>query len=202
MKSIFAIFFILLGFSLVAAQNEQAPIQEKAFEYKDWTYKNINTSDDVNLRRFADGKKLVMVVYYAPWCPNWKHDAPFVQRLYDKYKSSGFEVIAVGEYDKTDAMKKNLDSFKITFPSVAESETLGDRQKTLHYQYRTAIGDTRKWGSPWYVFIEPANLEKQGDVLLKKANVVNGELIEADTEKFVRAKLGLPVEADAALVKP
>ena len=199
MKSIFAIFIIFLGFVAAAAQNEQAPIQEKEFEYKDWTYKNIKTGDDVNLRRFAGGKNLVMVVYYAPWCPNWKHDAPFIQRLYDKYKSSGFDVIAVGEYDPVDAMKANLDSFKISFQSVAESLSRADRQNTLHHQYREAAGDTRKWGSPWYLFIEPANLEKQGDVLLKKASVVNGELMQADTEKFVRAKLGLPAEAAAAL---
>ena len=195
MKSIFAILLIFMGLTFAAAQNEQAPILEKELVYNDWTYKNVKTGDEINLRRFTDGKKLVMVVYYAPWCPNWKHDAPFVQRLYDKYKGNGFDVIAVGEYDPVHAMKKNLDAFKITFPSVYESELRTDKQKTLHYGYRKATGDTRNWGSPWYIFLEPANLEKQGDVLIKRANVVNGELIEAEAEKFVRAKLGLPVAA-------
>lgn len=199
MKSIFAVLIIALGFTFAEAQNEQAPILEKEVAYKDWTYKNLKTGDDINLRKFADGKKLVMVVYYAPWCPNWKHDAPLVQRLYEKYKSSGFDVIAVGEYDTVDAMKANLDSLKIAFQSVAESESRADRQKTLHYQYRTAVGDTRKWGSPWYIFLEPANIEKQGDVLAKKASLVNGELIEAEAERFIQSKLGLPQAPAIAL---
>ena len=197
MKSIFAILLIFMGLTFAAAQNEQAPILEKELVYNDWTNKNVKSGDENNLRRFTDSKKLVKVVYYAHWCPNWKHDAPFVQRLYDKYKGNGFDVIAVGEYDPVDAMKKNLDAFKITFPSGYESELRTDKQKTLHYGYRKATGDTRNWGSPWYIFLEPANLEKQGDVLIKKANVVNGELIEAEGEKFVRAKLGLPAAAIA-----
>ncbi len=55
-------------------------------------------------------------------------------------------------------------------------------------------GDTRNWGSPWNIFLEPAKLKKKGDVLTEKTFIVNGELIEADVEKFVREKLGLPAK--------
>ena len=135
-----------------------------------------------------------MVVYFAPWCPNWKHDAPMVQELYDKYKANGLEVIAVGEYDPVAAMKTNLDDLKITFPAVYESDARASRETTSHFAQRHETGDPRKWGSPWYVFLETATLEKKGDVLARKANVVNGELIHSEGEKFIRAKLGLPAE--------
>jgi hypothetical protein len=49
----------------------------------------------------------------------------------------------------------------------------------------------RRWGSPYNIFLEPAHLNKAGDVLTEKAWIVNGELIEADVEKFVRERLGL-----------
>jgi len=194
MKTFLALAILLSGFAFASAQTEQAPLLEKEIVYKDWTYKNVRDDKSINLREAASGKKLVMVVYFAPWCPNWKHEAPFAQKLYEKYKKNGFEVVGVGEYDTVAAMQKNLDAFKITFPVVYESDSSAVKQKTLHFEYRKAVGDTRNWGSPWNIFIEPTKIEKKGDVLVKKAFIVNGELIEAEAEKFVRQKLGLAAE--------
>lgn len=194
MKTFLALAFLLIGSVLAAAQTEQAPVLEKEIKYKDWTYKSVRDDKQINLRDFAANKKLVMVVYFAPWCPNWKHEAPFAQKLYEKYKASGFDVVGVGEYDTVEAMKTNLDAFKITFPVVYESEAKDAKQKTLHYEYRKAVGDARDWGSPWNIFLEPAKLSPKGDVLTEKTFVVSGELIEAEAEKFVREKLGLPAE--------
>ena len=198
MKTLLALAIMLFGLTFASAQTEQAPVLEKDIKYKDWTYKSVRDNKSVNLREFTDKKKLVMVVYFAPWCPNWKHEAPFAQRLYEKYKANGFDVVGVGEYDTVDAMKTNLDQFKITFPVVYESDARDAKQKTLHYEYRKAVGDTRGWGSPWNIFLEPSKLIKKGDVLTEKTFIVNGELIEADAEKFVREKLGLPVEEKKA----
>jgi len=198
MKTLFALAIILFGSMFAAAQSEQAPILEKEIKYKDWTYKSVRDDKPVNLRQFAENKKLVMVVYFAPWCPNWKYEAPFAQKLYEKYKASGFDIIGVGEYDTVAAMKTHLDQFKITFPAVYESDARDAKQKTLHYEYRKSVGDARGWGSPWNIFLEPARLTKRGDVLTEKTFIVNGELIEAETEKFVREKLGLPAEEKKA----
>lgn len=201
MKFFALLFVLLVSVAIVPAQNEQAPIVEKEITYKNWTYKGVRDDRNLDLREFASGKKLVMVVYFAPWCGNWKHDAPMLQRLYEKYKPAGLEIVAVGEYDPVDSMRKNIENFKLTFPMVYESKDRADKQKTLHYEYRKATGDTRGWGSPWYIFVEPTAIEKKGDVLLKKANVINGEMIEAEGEKFIRQKLGLPVETKTATAK-
>lgn len=198
MKTLAILAILLFSFVSASAQNEQAPILEKEFKYKDWTYKNVRGEGETNLRQFTNGKKLVMVVYFAPWCPNWKHEAPFAQKLYEKYKANGFDVIGVGEYDSIASMKTHLDAFKITFPAVYESETRDARLKTPHYEQRKAAGDMRGWGSPWNVFLIPSKLEKKGDKLTEKTFVVNGELIEAEAEKFVREQLGLPAETQKA----
>ena len=198
MKTLLALAIMLIGLTAVFAQNEQAPLQEKEIKYKDWTYKSVRSDQDINLRDFANGKKLLLVVYFAPWCKNWKHEAPFVQNLYEKYKANGFDVIGVGEYDTVEAMKTNLDDKKITFSVVYESDSKDSKQKTLHYEYRQTTGDTRGWGSPWNIFLEPAKLLKKGDILTEKTFIVNGELIETEVEKFVREKLGLPAETTKA----
>ena len=192
MRSFFAIVMVLFAFTYAFAQVEQAPMIEKEINYKNWKYKNIRTGDDIDLRELSKGKKLVMVVYFAPWCHDWRFDAPILQKIYDKYRPAGLEIVGVGEYDPVDSMKNNLDFMKITFPVVLESEKREDKQKTLHYGYRQSVGDTRSWGSPWYIFLEPNLLEKKGDTLVKRAHIINGEMIEAEGEKFIREKLGLP----------
>jgi thiol-disulfide isomerase/thioredoxin len=194
MKSFLLFAILLFSWTFAVAQNEQAPILEKEFDYKNWTYKKVNGEGEVNLREFMKGKKLVLVIYYAPWCHNWKYEAPFVQKFYEKYKDKGFDVIGVGEYDTVDAMKADIERKKITFPVVYESDSLQAKQKTTHYEYRKASGDTRNWGSPFNVFLLPENLKKDGGTLAKKMFVVSGELIEAEAEAFIREKLGLPKE--------
>ena len=194
MKSLLALAILLIGFTHSYAQHEYAPLKEHELKYKDWTYKSVRDDKTVNLRDFAKGKKLVMVVYLAAWCPNWKLEAPVAQKLYDKYKANGFEVIGVNEYASVSDAKTNLDNLKITFPVVSESDSTDAKQKTPHYEYRKATGDMRNWGTPWNIFLETKNLNKGGDVLMQKASVVNGELIEDEVEKFIRLKLGLPAE--------
>src|SRR5436190_6659679 len=180
MKSFFAVGLILFICVLAFGQNEQSPIVEKEIDYKNWTYKDVQTGKDINLRDFAKGKKLTMVVYFAPWCGNWRHDAPMLEKFYEKYKGNGLNIIGVGEYGSVADMKSILDTSNITFPAVYESENRDKRQYTLHYSYRQSTGDKRNWGSPWYIFLTASVMEKNGDTLTKKTFVINGEMIETE----------------------
>lgn len=201
MKSLFCLIIVLTAFVASFAQNEQAPMLEKEIEYQDWTYKSIRTGEDTNLRTLTKSKKLTMVVYFAPWCGNWKHDAPILQRFYDKYKDKGLEIVAVGLYDPVDSMKANIEQLKVTFPAVYESAERGAKQTSLHYKYRRSTGDTRNWGSPWYIFLTPSVIEKKGDTLAKKTFIINGEVIESEGEAFIRKQLGLPPDMKGAVAK-
>lgn len=199
MKTFLLFAVLLLSFTFANAQHEFAPLLEKEIKYKDWTYKQVRDDKELNLMNAAKGKKLVIVVYFAPWCPNWKLQAPVVQKFYDKYKGNGLEIIGVGEYATVEQMKTSLDTYKITFPVVYESDSTAAKQKTPHYEYRKTTGDTRNWGSPWSIFLVPAQLEK-GEFLTEKAFVVNGELIETESETFIREKLGLPKDEKKAQI--
>lgn len=203
MKTLFIPALVLLLFSFAQAQSELAPIVEREFEYKNWNFKKLD-GGEAGLREMAAGKKLVLVVYFAPWCANWRFQAPYVQRFYEKYKDQGFEVIGVAEYDSVAAVKANVQRFGLTFPIVYESESLSARLQTTHYAYRSAIGDTRKWGSPLNVFVTSADLKPEGDVAARKLYVSAGELIEKEAESFIREKLGLPKEESkqVSLSKP
>jgi thiol-disulfide isomerase/thioredoxin len=184
------ILLLVLAFAFIPAAHAQdgheySPLVEKAVNYKNWTLNDLKNNKPVDLRSLVQGKKLVLVVYFAPWCPNWRNEAPVAARLYEKYKDQGFAVIGVSEYGTRDAVNTFFAPAGAPYPVVSESELREDREKTAHYGYRQATGDTRRWGSPWNIFLEPSMLSKTGDVLTEKAWVVNGELIEADVDKFI-----------------
>ncbi len=190
--------FILAPRADVRAQDghEFAPLQEKQVDYKDWTFKSLKDDTPVNLRQWADGKKLVLVVYFASWCKNWRYEAPVLAKLYEKYNPHGLDVIAVSEYATRDDVRKFFGDGDAPYTVVVESESNEARDKTTHYTYRQACGDKRNWGSPFNVFLEPATLKKDGAVLTEKAWIVGGELIEKDVDKFIRQRLGLEKEGD------
>jgi len=192
MKKLILIFSIVLAGAFTSyAQDghEYSPLAEKTVNYKNWTLNDLANNKPASLRSLMAGKKLVMVLYFAPWCPNWKNEAPVAAKLYDKYKSQGFEVIGVSEYGTRDDVKNYFGPQGPPYPVVTESESREDRDKTTHFGYRQLTGDTRKWGSPWNIFLDPAKCNSSGDVLTEKAWVVNGELIEADVDKFIHDRL-------------
>ena len=195
MKRLFALIVFVLALipATGSAQegHEYSPLVEKTVNYKNWTLNDLKDNRAVDLRTLVAGKKLVMVVYFAPWCPNWRNEAPVAAKLYEKYKGQGFALIGVSEYGTRDAVYNFFGPTGAPYPVVSESESREDREKTPHFGYRQATGDTRKWGSPWNIFLEPATLTKTGDVLTEKAWVVNGELIEADVDKFIADHLKL-----------
>ena len=181
--------------------HEYSPMVEKTVNYKDWTLKSLKDGLPVNLRTLAQGKRLVLVVYFAPWCPNWRNEAPVAARLYEKYRAQGLDVVGVSEYGTVADVRTFFGAAGAPYTVVTESEAREDRDKTAHYSYRQLTGDTRRWGSPWNIFLEPSKLKKTGDVLTESAWIVNGELIEADVEKFIRERLGLDAKP-AAFLQP
>jgi thiol-disulfide isomerase/thioredoxin len=194
------VFAVVISPAVARAQShEYSPLVEQTVNYKNWTLPNLTSDQQEDLRKLVAGKKLVMVVYFAPWCGNWRNEAPIAAKLYDKYKAQGFQVLGVSEYATRDEVKNYFGKDGPPYPIVTESESREDKQKTPHYQYRQLTGDKRNWGSPWNIFLEPAKLAASGDVLTEKAWVVNGELIEDEVDKFISSKVG---GATATVIEP
>lgn len=198
---VLSLFALVVSSSIARAQagHEYSPLVEKTVNYKNWTLPNLVTQVDEDLRKLIAGKKLVMIVYFAPWCGNWKNEAPIAAKLYEKYKAQGFQVIGVSEYAASNDTFTYFGLKDPPYPVFVESESRDDKQKTAHYGYRQLTGDTRNWGSPWNIFLEPDKVNKNGEVLTEKAWVVNGELIEDEVDKFIASKLGATT---AAVIEP
>jgi hypothetical protein len=203
MKKLLLVSLLALALSPLTAKaqdgHEYSPLVEKPVKYENWSLTGLKSGKPEDLRALMSGKKLVLIVYFAPWCHNWRNEAPIAAKLYDKYKKQGFQVIGVSEYATRDEVSSFFGPDGAPYPIVTESESREEKDKTLHYGYRQLTGDTRNWGSPWNIFLEPAKVNAKGDVLTEKAWVVNGELIEDEVDKFIASKLS-PV--NAGLIEP
>jgi len=198
MKKLFVVAILAFQTVVYAQSHEYSPLVEKTVNYKNWSLPNLQTQENDDLRSLIKDKKLVMIVYFAAWCGNWKNEAPIAAKLYEKYKDNGFQVIGVSEYASRDDVKKFFGESGPPYPVVVESEAREDKMKTPHYEYRQLTADNRNWGSPWNIFLEPSKVKKKGDVLTEKAWVVNGELIEEEVDKFIATKVQAPSTAKKA----
>src|ERR1041385_135857 len=115
------------GVARAQESHEYSPLVEKTVNYKNWKLPNITSAKDDDLRSLMAGKKLVMIVYFAPWCHNWRNEAPIAAKLYEKYKAQGFQVIGVSEYATRDDVKKYFGDPGAPFPVVTESESRDDK---------------------------------------------------------------------------
>jgi thiol-disulfide isomerase/thioredoxin len=198
---IFSILALFVSPAIARAQasHEYSPLSEQTVNYKNWALPDLKTDKAADLRQLMAGKKLVMIVYFAPWCGNWRNEAPIAAKLYEKYKNQGFQVIGVSEYASRDDVRNFFGADGPPYPIVTESESRDDKEKTLHYGYRQLTGDKRNWGSPWNIFLEPAKVKATGDVLAEKAWVVNGELIEDEVDQFIASKVA---NTSAGVIQP
>jgi len=162
---------------------EFAPLLASPVAYPDFTLRTADGSTEIRLSDWIRGKPLVLVSTFAGWCKNCNWEAPVLARLYAKYHSQGFDVLQVSEYTHPSDVERFIQRHHPPFPVVIGSVSTDDatREGTIHYRFRKQVGDKRKWGTPFNVFIV------KGDQA--RPLVVAGELIEEEIEPFIARKL-------------
>ena len=174
---------IKIGATPEQPEREFAPLVVSPAPYPDFTRKTADGKGEIRLSQFVSGKPLVLVSTYAAWCKNCNWEAPVLAGLYAKYHARGFDVLQISEYTHPVDVQKFLERHHPPFPVVVGSTTTDDatREGTDHYRFRRQVGDKRKWGTPFNVFIV------NGD--LSKPFVVAGELMEEEIDAFISRHL-------------
>lgn len=84
--------------------------KEKA---KDFTLRGLEDTD-VTLAGF-EGKKVVLLVFWATWCPPCRREVPELIKLKEEIDSSIFEIVAVSVDEKRDVLPKFMKENKINY---------------------------------------------------------------------------------------
>lgn len=108
------------------------PAEAFAFNFPDLDGKPVASTDP----RFKN--KVVIVTVTGSWCPNCHDEAPVLQEFYDRYKSSGLEVVAFG-FEYTGDKQRDVEQLRIfskrhgvTYPVLLAGTTEeGDAQRKM-----------------------------------------------------------------------
>lgn len=122
--------FFLLAFLLLAPGFASAiQLGEKLhpFKQKDLNGNVIDMSTII-------GKKPVMLVFWASWCPNCKSEAPKINQLVEKYKKQGMEFIGVniGINDSIKRARSFVKKTDMTYPTVFDANNTITQKYMVH----------------------------------------------------------------------
>lgn len=86
-------------------------------------YKDIQglslAGKELKLSDFAGKGKIVLVDFWASWCPPCIKDMPHMKEIYEKYKNQGFEIVGVSLDDNKEAWAGATNKFKLPWPQFS-----------------------------------------------------------------------------------
>ncbi|MBZ0159019.1 TlpA disulfide reductase family protein [Candidatus Methylomirabilis sp.] len=80
---------------------------------------------DGNIVRLSEfrGKKVVLINFWATWCPPCRLEMPTMQQIYSEYKAGGFEILAVNiEPDAEQPINDFVKELRLTFPVLLDPD--------------------------------------------------------------------------------
>ena len=100
-----ALFFFLISFSVPAAWEQQTklghnltpiskPVPAPSFTLEDMDEEKISLADYKS--------KVVLLNFWATWCPPCRREMPSMERLYQKFNGEDFTVIAINQMETGD----------------------------------------------------------------------------------------------------
>ena len=158
MKHLFTIIIAAIVFvSAISAQSK--PTKAPNFKLKTYDGKVIS------LDKFKG--KVVLVNFWATWCPPCRAEIPDFLKVYKKYKSKGFEIVGIA-LDETgwSDVKPFMENMKINYPIV-----LGDQQTVMLYGGIEAIPTT---------FI----VDKKGNIIDRHIGMLPQTILEEKLKKL------------------
>ncbi len=109
-------------------QNSYRPPVEQSLP--DFTFKTL---DGREFRLSELHGKVVLVNFWATWCPPCKEEMPIFEREYKRCKDKGFEILAVNMDSSESNLQKFLKENNYSFPIVRPSEDLQKELKLMGF---------------------------------------------------------------------
>ena len=120
-----ALFLLLLvlylGFQKHQTEEDQSKSALIGKLAPEFTLKTLD-GKEVSLKDFKG--KVVLLNFWATWCPPCKEELPLFEEVYQKYKDKGFVILAINTDPENlqDFLKKS--NIKITFPILIGEDRL------------------------------------------------------------------------------
>ena len=67
--------------------------------------------------------KVVFINFWATWCSTCKVEMPSMERLYQRFKDRGFEMLTISVDKDQELVQPYIDQYKLTFPVLKDPES-------------------------------------------------------------------------------
>ncbi|MEO0288931.1 MAG: TlpA disulfide reductase family protein [candidate division WOR-3 bacterium] len=107
--------FILSSFVLVLFMifSGCAPSNRTENTYLEKTWIETVNGDTLKLKNLTG--KVVLIDFWATWCPPCRNSIPFLVQLYNKYEKDGLVIIGVNVNERFEQMKGFLEKENVTY---------------------------------------------------------------------------------------
>jgi cytochrome c biogenesis protein CcmG/thiol:disulfide interchange protein DsbE len=68
--------------------------------------------------------KLIMMDFWASWCPPCRQEAPVLAKVYQEYRSRGVEFVGIAIWDDEGEARKYVQRYGITYPNGLDERGL------------------------------------------------------------------------------
>jgi len=82
----------------------------------------LKSAEGKNLRLQEQRGQVVLVNFWASWCGPCRQEMPHLNRLYDKYKASGFTLLAVNIDDDARTGSSTAAKWGLKFPVLLDAD--------------------------------------------------------------------------------
>jgi len=149
------IFLIFVCFSATVFAFSGAPAPDKV---RNFTLKDLS-GNDVSLDSYKG--KVVLIVFFATWCPSCQDEMPKLESICERYKASKFEVLAVNIKENANSVRAFADDNKLSFPVLLDSK--GGVANTFKVRYIPRIFILSKAGEIVFTshYLQAEDLEKE-----------------------------------------
>jgi peroxiredoxin len=101
----------------------------------------LHTMKGPNLRLQEQRGRVVMVNFWATWCGPCRQEMPQLNRLYEKYRASGFVLLGVNVDDDASKAADVAAKLGVTFPVLLDTDKAVSRLYDLSTMPSTVIID-------------------------------------------------------------
>lgn len=131
------IFAVFLTACATKAKGDKAP----DFKLETLDGKTVSL-DDIRKDPDRKGKTRVLLIdFWATWCPPCMETIPHLQKLQEKYEKKGFTVVGIALQSKVDKIKDIKKDKKLTYPLLVDSKGTCARDYKVRYLPTTYIID-------------------------------------------------------------